>query len=165
MGLPSSKMLSKTVPPPKKKARKSSPGPRSALPPAIPGDVEIYLLNGSKLRLIVQSESLEVATLYGKLAVPVKDVRAIEFGLHFPEGVEEKISAAVKGLGSSDYRTRELAGKALIDLAPYSYPAVLDASRTKDVEITNRAKDIVAKLQAETIPKKGFEDDGLRIES
>ena len=127
--------------------------PLSKLAPAIPGDVEIYFLNGSKVRMIVQSESVEIATLYGKLSVPVRDVRGIEFGLHFPEGVEDKIAAAIKSLGSSDYRTRENGGKALQDLAPYSYPFVLEASRTKDLEIASRAKDIVAKLIAKH-PKK-----------
>src|SRR4051794_2816807 len=61
--------------------------------PVIPGDVEVHFLNGSKVRMIVQSDKLEIATQYGKLAVPVKDVKAIEFGLHYPEDVEAKIDA------------------------------------------------------------------------
>src|SRR4051812_15492984 len=54
----------------------------------IPGDCEIHFLNGSKVRMIIQSEKLDIATAYGKLSVPIKDVRAIEFGLHLPEGME-----------------------------------------------------------------------------
>jgi hypothetical protein len=117
-------------------------------PVAIPGDVEIHFLNGSKVRMLLESEKLDVMTAYGKLTVPVKDVRAIEFGLHFPEGMEEKIAAAIKGLSSSDYREREKADKALIDLGPFSYPAVLDASRTKELEAARRAKEILTKLQS-----------------
>ena len=120
---------------------------------AIPGDVEIHFLNGSKVRMIVQSEKLEIATAYGKLNVPVKDVRAIEFGLHFPEGMESTIELAVKALGASDYREREKADKALIELAPFSYPAVLEASRAKELEVSKRAKEILQKLVAKH-PKK-----------
>jgi hypothetical protein len=121
--------------------------------PIIPGDCEIHFLNGSKVRMIVQSEKLEIATAYGKLAVPVKDVRAIEFGLHFPDGMESKIESAVKNLGSTDYREREKADKSLFELAPFSYPAVLEASRTGELEVKRRAKDIVVKMQAK-LPKK-----------
>jgi hypothetical protein len=122
--------------------------PRNQIPPAIPGDVEVHFLNGSKVRMIVQSEALEVKTLYGNLAVPVKDIRAIEFGIHFPAGVEGKIEESIKALSSNDYRIRETATKTLQDLAPYSYPAVLNASRTKELESASRAKDIVTKLRA-----------------
>src|ERR1019366_3590548 len=100
---------------------------KSTMSALVPGDVEIHFLNGSKVRMIVQSEKLEIATQYGKLAVPVKDIRAIEFGLHYPEDMEAKIEAAIKGLGNSDYREREKAEKALVELGPYSYPTVLQA--------------------------------------
>lgn len=129
------------------------PIPKSTVPVPIPGDVEIHFLNGSKVRMIIQSEKLEVATAYGKLSVPVKDVRGIEFGLHFPEGMEAQIEAAIKGLGASDYREREKADKALLELAPFSYPAVVGASRTKDLEVSKRAKDLLVKLHAKH-PKK-----------
>jgi hypothetical protein len=120
---------------------------------AIPGEVDIHFLNGSTVRMLIQSEQLEVATAYGKLVVPVKDLRAIEFGLHFPEGVEAKIDSAVKDLGSGDYRTREKASMTLIDLGPFSYPAVLDATRIKDLETSQRAKELAKKLVANH-PKK-----------
>ncbi|MSQ96727.1 MAG: hypothetical protein EXR98_19535 [Gemmataceae bacterium] len=129
------------------------PRPKGNVEPAIPGDCEIYFLNGSKVRMIVQSETLDVATAYGKLSIPVKDIRAIEFGLHLAEGVEAKIEQAVKGLGSSDYRERDKSDKLLIELGPFSYPATLEASRGKEIEVANRAKEIVKKLQAKH-PKK-----------
>jgi hypothetical protein len=119
----------------------------------IPGEVDIHFLNGSTVRMVIQSEKLDIATSYGKLAVPIKDVRAIEFGLHIPEGVEGKIEAAVKGLGSGDYRTREKAGAELIDLGPYSYPAVVEATRAPEPEISQRAKELAKKMQA-AHPKK-----------
>ncbi len=120
---------------------------------AIPGEVDIHFLNGSTVRMVIQSEQLEVATPYGKLIVPVRDVRAVEFGLHYPDGVEAKIESAIKGLGNSAYQEREKAAAALVDLGPYSYPAILDAARSKDAEVSQRAKELTKKLQA-AHPKK-----------
>jgi hypothetical protein len=67
--------------------------------------------------------------------------------------MEAKIEAAVKGLSSSVYAERMKAETALIDLGPYSYPAVLEASRTKEIEAARRAKEVLAKLTAKH-PKK-----------
>jgi hypothetical protein len=134
--------------------KEKMPATKGTKTAAIPGDVEIHFLNGSKVRMLVQSEKLEISTSYGKLAVPVKDIRAIEFGLHYQEDMEAKIDSAIKGLGNSDYREREKANSALIELGPFSYPAVLQASRAKEQpEVAKRAKEIVAKLQAKH-PKK-----------
>lgn len=119
----------------------------------LPGEVDIHFLNGSTVRMVIQSERLEVATAYGKLSVPVTDVRAIEFGLHFAEGIEAKIDAAVRSLGSSDFRERQRGADLLVELGPFSYPAALEASRVKDAEIGPRGKEIVKKLQANH-PKK-----------
>ena len=119
----------------------------------IPGEVDIHFLNGSTVRMVIQSEKLEVATTYGKLSVPIKDVRAIEFGLHFPEGMEAKIETAAKGLGSGDYRIREKAGAELIELGPYSYPTIIEATHAKEPEIAQRAKELAKKMQA-AHPKK-----------
>jgi hypothetical protein len=110
--------------------------------------VEIHFLNGSIVRLAVQSATLEVATRYGKLTVPVEEIRSIEFGLHMPEGFAAKIDRAVKQLGDASYRERESGGKTLVELGPYSYPAVLTASRGKDLETATRAREILKKLQA-----------------
>jgi hypothetical protein len=116
-------------------------------------EVDIHFLNGSTVRLQIQSEKLEIETPYGKLAVPMKDVRAIEFGSHLPEGHAEKISVAVKKLGSGDFREREKAAATLVELGPFSYSAAVEATRAKEPEVATRAKEVVQKLLAKH-PKK-----------
>jgi hypothetical protein len=135
----------KTDQPPTKK---TSGGGQTSAPETIPGDVEVLFLNGSKVRVIIQTEKLDIATIYGKLTVPIQDVQAIEFGLHYPEGATEKINVAIKNLGSSDYRARELAAKTLMDFGPFAYPAVVRTTKVKETEVAARARDIVQKLQA-----------------
>jgi hypothetical protein len=111
-------------------------------------DVDISFVNGSNVRMRVQSEKVEIETIYGKLTIPASDIRSIEFGLHLPDGMAGKIEAAVKKLGASDFREREKASAELYNLGPYSYAAALEASRLKETEISTRAKNVVQKLQA-----------------
>ncbi len=136
------------------KTRKGEPGSKGAVSAgkssddAIPGEVDVHFLNGSIVRMIVRSESLDVATQYGKLTVPIKDIVGIDFGLHFPPGVLEKVTAAVKNLGSNSYATREEATKTLLDLGPLAFPAVTEAARDRDTEIAGRAQGVLKALKA-----------------
>jgi len=136
----------------KKQEGKAPPRQVAAALPEL-GEVDVHFLNTSTVRMTVRSERLEITTFYGKLAVPVSDIRLIEFGLHFPDGVEAKIEHAIKNLAHKDYRERDNASKILLELGPFSYPAVLDAKRSKDMETSRRAGDILKKLEAKH-PKK-----------
>jgi hypothetical protein len=115
---------------------------------AVKVEADVHLMNSSTMRVNIVSEKLEIETQYGKLAVPIKHVRSIEFGLHMPAGHVDKIDAAVKRLGHSDFREREKAATALVDLGPYSYAAALEATRAKEAEAANRAKTVVQRLHA-----------------
>jgi hypothetical protein len=123
------------------------------LPQGIPGEMDILFLNGSKVRALILSDKLEIASIYGKLTVPIQDVQQIEFGLHYPDGTVDKVDSAIKNLGSGDYRVRETAAKTLVELGPFAYPSVLRTTTAKEREIAARAKDIVQKIQAK-FPKK-----------
>lgn len=125
----------------------------------VPGDVQVHFLDGCVIRMIIQSEKLDIATPYGTLAVPVADLLAIEFGLHYPEGAAARIEAAVAKLGSADFRERDRASKVLVEMGPLAYPALLEARRSQDLEVSRRAKDVVTQLQANH-PKKDLRASG-----
>jgi hypothetical protein len=127
------------------------PAPKSGV------EVDIVFQNGSSVRALVQSEKLDIETPYGKLTVPIKNVRSIEFGSHPPGEVAERIQAAVKALGSGEFKERDKAATTLIELGPHSYAAVLEASRDKQVETARRAKEVLDKLQAK-FPKKDLKN-------
>ena len=148
------KVADKGPPPtPPQKTKDSSPSIKAPVEVYAPGEVEINLLNGSTVRMILQSEKLDIATAYGQLAVPAKDILAIDFGLHFPDGMDSRIQQAVKSLGGENFRDRDQAGKTLLELGPYSFPAVLEASRSGDLETSRRAKYLLKQLQKKH-PKK-----------
>src|SRR5262245_31574392 len=74
-----------------------------------PGEVEVSLANGSVVRMTLVTDKIDIVTPYGKLSVPPRDVRRIDFGLHLPEGADKKIEAAIKQLSSTEFKEREAA--------------------------------------------------------
>ncbi len=59
-------------------------------------------------------------------------------------------SAAIKDLGSDDFKVREAATAKLVEMGPGIIPQVQPLTESKDAEISQRAKDIIAKLNKKT---------------
>jgi hypothetical protein len=116
-----------------KTAEAPGPGPR-------PAEVVAYLHDGTVLRKVLLREGVAVVTRFGRLTVPAAEIRRIEFGLHLPEEVAREVEAAVKQLGSDEYKQREAAGKRLVALGYRAYPAVQAAARSPDKEVAARAR-------------------------
>ncbi len=114
---------------------------------ADPGLVEIKLADGSAVRMTLIPSHIEVNTKYGKLNVPVNDIKRIEFGFRFPEGIEAKITDAVSRLGASNYKVREAAGAELLGYRELSYPALKHALKSTDAEVSKRAEELMKKLE------------------
>src|SRR5262249_33239563 len=109
--------------------------------------------NASVVRVTLLAEKIEVDTVYGKLSVPVRDVRRIEFGMRLPEGADKKIETAIKQLASTEYKEREAAVRDLVELGAYAYPALVQAARKGEPEVLKRAQDAIAKIKAK-VPAK-----------
>src|SRR4051812_35982972 len=73
----------------------------------VPNEVEAHFGNGSIVRMTLLQETIDVQTRFGKLTVPTREIRRIEFGVHLPEGIEPKVDASIRKLGADDYRDRE----------------------------------------------------------
>jgi hypothetical protein len=101
--------------------------------------------------MTILQETIDVQTKYGKLTIPVRDLRKIEFGLHLPEGVGPQITEAIKSMGSDVYKQREDAARELVSLGPLAYPSVQKASRSSDLEVAARAVSVMKRI-AEKVP-------------
>lgn len=112
-----------------------------------PPQVEVRFADGSTVRMTVLQENLEIHTKYGKLTVPIHEVRRLELGMHMPEGVSGRIDAAIRKLGSTAFREREEASQELITLGAYAYPAVHSAAKSSDLEVAQRAGEVLKKLR------------------
>jgi hypothetical protein len=115
-------------------------------PTGRPAEVEVRFHDGSTVRAVLQ-DNLEVLTPYGKLTVPIRDVRRIEFGLHLADGQGKKIDGLVSDLGGISHKNRAAASRELGVLGIKAYPALLQAARSTDLEIARRAKELLKPLQ------------------
>jgi hypothetical protein len=120
-------------------------------------EVQVQLANGSSVRLAVLHERIDVVTRYGPLAVPLKDIHKIDFGVRLPPAIERKVEAAVARLGSAQYTDRDGAERELLALGAHAYPAVKRAARHMDKEVARRAERLLATLR-EKLPDKELRD-------
>jgi hypothetical protein len=91
--------------------------------------------------------SVDVTTRYGKLSVPIEDIRRIEFGVRYPQGVQARIEAAIEKLGYVDAKEREAAAQELLGHRELSYPALKRLSAGTDADLARRARDVIRKLE------------------
>jgi hypothetical protein len=109
------------------------------------------MADGRQLNMHLLTEAIEITTRYGKLKVPVADIRRIDIGLRYPEGLKARVEAAVTRLGDTDFKAREAAGAELLRLKELAYPALKQATKSADLEIRRRAADLMRKLE-DTVP-------------
>jgi hypothetical protein len=110
-----------------------------------PNEVEIRLADGSRLRMLMLQEQIEIETKYGKLTAPTSDVRRIEFGVK--PAVAHQVEEAVKRLGDSSFQERENAMKELVAAGAPAYRALRKAANSKDAEIAQRARTALGQLR------------------
>jgi hypothetical protein len=130
-------------------AQQSAATPKEAAPKI----AEVRFGDGSVVRMTLLQEQLEVMTRYGKLSVPLSDIRRIEFGLHLPDGLGEQIGASIKLLGSDVYRDREGASKDLLQAGHWACPALQKARKSNDPETAQRAMQVLKQISDKTSPE------------
>lgn len=111
-----------------------------------PNHAEVRFGDGSLVRVIILQDTLDVMTKYGKLTVPIQEIRRIDFGLHLPPGVDVKIDTSIKQLGSTAFKEREDAVKTLVFYGPMAFPSVQRASRSPELEVASRAATVVKRI-------------------
>ncbi len=122
-----------------------------------PKEVEVRLSDGSRVRMTILEEFLNIETKYGKLIAPTTDLRRIEFGIRPPPEVEMKVEDAIKRLNHESFQEREKAVKELVTIGAPAYLALHRAAKTKEAEVAQRAN-----LALEQIRKK-VPESKLRI--
>jgi hypothetical protein len=120
-------------------------------------EVEIRLTDGSRVRMLILEESLLIATKYGKLTIPSRDLHRVELGIHPPAVVAQKIEEAIKRLGEKSFQERENATSDLVAVGPAAYLALHKAAKTKDPEVAQRARQVLEAIR-QRVP-----EDKLRL--
>jgi hypothetical protein len=117
-----------------------------ASPKTSPYAVEVRFADDSVIKAALQDKNIVVVTRYGKLTVAVDEIRSIELGLRIPEETLKRVDAAIGLLGNSDFAKREAASAELLELREASFPALQQAARSDDPEVSRRAKDAIKTL-------------------
>jgi hypothetical protein len=111
--------------------------------------VEVQFGDGSIVKLTLLDPKLDITTRYGKLSVPLNEVRRIELGVRYPEGSLQKIQDAIAKLGDGDYKKREAASTELLAFRELAYPHVRRAAVTaNNPEALKRAKALLEELRS-----------------
>jgi hypothetical protein len=118
-----------------------------------PNLAEVRFGDGSLVRMTILQDELEVMTKYGKLTIPLREIRRIDFGLHLPDGVGQHIDQSIKQLGSETYKERDEAVKHLVHYGPLAYPFLQRASRNPDPEVSQRASGVIKRITEKTTPE------------
>jgi hypothetical protein len=110
---------------------------KDARSPKGPVPVELRFTDNSTLKLSLRDEHVEMSTRYGKLIIPVGDIREIEFATRVPDDVARQIAAAIANLGSPKFK-------------------FLKAAKDGDREVARRADELLNRLR-ETVPEELLE--------
>ena len=125
----------------------------STTSPSRPNIAEVRFGDGSIVRMTLLQETIEVQTKYGKLNIPVHEVRKVEFGLHVPPDVHQQITQSIKRLASEVYKDRDVAGKDLVQVGHFAFPSLQKASRSSDTEVSYRAASLIKQISERTSPE------------
>jgi hypothetical protein len=118
-----------------------------------PKIAEVRFSDGSVVRMTLMQEHLEVVTKYGKLSIPVGEIRRIDFGLHMPGGLGEQITTSIKLLGSEVYRDREAATKDLLQAGHWACASLQKAAKSPDPETAQRATQLLKQITEKVSPE------------
>ena len=108
-----------------------------------PTDVEVRCVDDSIVKLKLLDERLDFVMKYGKLEIPVADIRRIEFATRVPSDVSERIALLISNLNHPDFDLREKATSELREQRERAYLPLLRAVKNSDAEISRRADESV----------------------
>jgi hypothetical protein len=120
------------------------------------GAVEVQFIDDSTMKLTLRDERVTLNTPYGKLLIPVRDIQRIEMATRIPDDVAKRIAAAIADLGKVEFPVREAATTELMELGERAYPALVEAEKSKDLEVKRRAREVLEKIREE-VPAERLE--------
>ena len=125
--------------------------------PAVVGQADVKLADGSSIKLVLKQEQYSIQTPYGKLTIPAKDVRLIELAPRVAEDVAKQLEEAVANLASPQFEIREKSAADLLRLGPQGYPVLLRLAKEKssDLEVSARLDDVLDKVRDKVPDNQG----------
>lgn len=108
---------------------------------------EVRYLDGSVIVMTFEAKDVELQTKYGKLAVPLSDIRRIDVGVQQSAADLKEFAAMADDLGSQTYKKREDATVKLLAGGPNAYVFVR-SWKPPDLETQTRRAKIVRDFES-----------------
>lgn len=118
-----------------------------------PHVAEVRFGDGSVVRMTLLQENVEVVTKFGKLTIPLTEIRRIEFGVHVPPETSQQITQSIKRLASDIYKERDVASKDLMQAGYLAYLPLQKASKSGDQEVAYRAVNLLKQISERVAPE------------
>jgi len=125
-------------------AKEAESSEKSAATPIL---FDAQFADQGNLRLALEVDRLDFETPFGKLQIPVSEIREIKLSLRMTDAEQKRLDAAIFNLGSSDFAQRNEASRTLQELGAKAYPALMKATRHADLEVAHRAQEMAVKLR------------------
>jgi hypothetical protein len=129
---------------------KTAPGGKTGKGPEA---VEVRFTDNSNIKLMLRDEQVSIVTRYGRLTIPIADIRRIEFATRVSDDIARRIETVVPELGNPQFKLREDASAELRGYREKAYPALLAAVKSSDQEIARRAEELLEWLRATVSPE------------
>lgn len=131
-----------------KKAEPKKDEPKKAEPkkPEGPPEFDVTFSDAGNVKVYVMDVKVDVMTKYGKLSIPFTDIRRVELGFRYPDGIEAKLTALIEKLGAPLFQDREDAEDELMKLKDFALPLLKSAAKREDEELSRRALDLVKRI-------------------
>jgi hypothetical protein len=125
-----------------------SPGGDGDARPKRPGGHwEVRYIDDSTMKLSLLDDSLTLATPYGPLHIPFREIRRIEFGTRWNDADQARLDQALADVLGKDTAKRESGKAALLELGMRAVPAIQRALKSAQPDAKPHLDDVAAKLQ------------------
>jgi hypothetical protein len=118
-------------------------------PPIDPEIIRLRLMDGSVISGKLSVNDIEMETQFGKLTVPVTELRSFTPGLVNHPELGKKVYDLIDALGANDFDQREVAQKELIKLGPSVRVELEKRAGDPDAERRKRIKNILEELDSQ----------------
>jgi hypothetical protein len=128
----------------------AEPATRKTPPP----EMVAHFNDGSMVRRVCLADSVELQTRYGKVTVPVAEIRRVEFASRVSEETSRRIDRALEQLASRSFAQREAATKELQGLGFRGYHTVKKLADAPDKEVARRVREVLAHIEQNLTPEQ-----------
>ncbi|MBC7853964.1 MAG: hypothetical protein IAF94_11040 [Pirellulaceae bacterium] len=132
---------------PKKDDEAATEIPRAPVVPLGPKFIRLHLQDGSVISGDLSVMEITVVTQFGKLVVPIAELRSFTPGLDSNAKVAETIQALVNKLSSDDFKTREQAHKDLATMGSRVQKELGQHTGTDNVELKRHVSEILKEIE------------------